>query len=187
MRLSKSAILAYVLLIFASGMAVGWGVFRLYTVRSVNANTVHNPEEWRRHYVSEMQTRLRLQSDQVGKLNSILDETRARFTQAKERMRPELEGIRAEQTGKVRAMLSDSQRQEFEKMRQEHEQREKAHGRLPGPGMSWRRGGRRTRRACPGIAGRMVDPSSTGSRARRSVSRRWLSPAHSLPLRRPRQ
>ncbi len=134
MKLSKAAITLYVALVFVSGVAVGAFGFRLYTVNTVNANTTHNPAEWRKKYVSEMQSRLQLDGGQVGKLNSILDETRVRFSQVKERMKPEFDRIKAEQVDKIRAILSNNQRQEYEKMRQEREQREKAQGK-PSSGM----------------------------------------------------
>ena len=47
MKFSKLALSLYVLLIFASGVAVGIFAFRLYTVNSVAANAPRSPEEWR--------------------------------------------------------------------------------------------------------------------------------------------
>jgi DNA anti-recombination protein RmuC len=135
MKLSKLAVSLYALLIFASGIAIGAVAYRLYTVNTVNANAARNPEEWRKRYTHEMQTRLHLDQDQLRKLNEILDETRVRFTEVRERMKPELERIRSEQTDKVRAMLNDSQRQEYEKMRREREEHEKAHNKPGHPGM----------------------------------------------------
>ena len=134
MKLSRIAVSLYALLIFASGLAVGAFGFRLYTVKSVNASTSHNPAEWRKRYTAEMQSRLHLAPDQSRKLNEILDETRVRFTEARERLRPEMERIRGEQGEKIRAMLSESQRPEYEKMRREREEREKQHSKA-GPGL----------------------------------------------------
>ena len=133
MKLSRAAVSLYALLIFLSGLAVGAFGFRLYTVKSVNANTAHDPAEWRKRYTAEMRTRLHLDPDQSRKLNMILDETRVRFSEAHERMRPEMERIRSEQSEKIRSMLTDSQRPEYDKMRRERAEREK-HNAKPGPG-----------------------------------------------------
>src|SRR5207302_10101370 len=97
MKLSRIAVSLYALLIFASGIAIGAFGFRLYEMKSVNANTAHDPAEWRKRYTAEMQSRLHLAPDQTRKLNEILDETRVRFSAARERQRPEIERIRSEQ------------------------------------------------------------------------------------------
>lgn len=135
MKLSKLSVLIYVLLIFLSGAAVGALGFRLYTVSSVSATTTRRPEEWRKRYLAEMQTRLGLNAQQLKDLNAILDETRTRFHEARERQRPEMDAIKQQQVGKIRAILDDRQQTEYEKMRQEREAREKAQGRPPGPGL----------------------------------------------------
>jgi hypothetical protein len=134
MKLSRLAVSLYALLIFASGIAIGAFGFRLYTVKSVNANTAHDPAEWRKRYTAEMQSRLHLDQDQSRKLNVILDETRVRFSEARERLRPEMERIRSEQVEKIRSMLSENQRPEYDKMRREREEREKEHAKS-GPGL----------------------------------------------------
>jgi DNA anti-recombination protein RmuC len=125
MRLSRAAVSLYALLIFASGVAVGGFGFRLYTVKTVNASTSHDPVEWRKRYTAEMRERLHLDSDQQRKLNEILDETKARFDQVRARNRPEMDRIHAEQVEKIRSMLTDSQRPEYDKMRREKDEREK--------------------------------------------------------------
>jgi len=128
MKFSKLALSLYVLLIFASGVAVGIFAFRLYTVNSVAANAPRSPEEWRRQYVADLRARLHLDADQLGKLNGILDETRARFTAAHDRIRPEMDQIHRDQQDQVRAMLTDTQRQEYEKMLKERDAKKKAEG-----------------------------------------------------------
>src|SRR3954447_9151043 len=128
MKFSKLALSLYVLLIFASGVVVGIFAFRLYTVNSVAANAPRSPEEWRRQYVADMRARLRLNAAQLGKLNGILDETRARFTAAHDKIRPEMHQIHRDQQDQVRAMLTDGQRQEYEKMLKERDAKKKEEG-----------------------------------------------------------
>jgi len=127
MKLSRLAIATYVVLVFASGTLLGVFGQRLYTESVVSAKSGRgtSPDEWRRRYTAEMQSRLKLSPDQVGQLNGILDETRARTREVHERTIPELQTIRKEQQDKIRAMLKPDQQQEYDKMRQEREDREK--------------------------------------------------------------
>ena len=134
MRLNRAGIALYVGLIFASGVAIGAFGHRLYTANSISANTTRNPEEWRKRYMSEMTSRLGLRHEQVTKLNTILDETRARFQEVHEKSRPEMEAIRKEQIQRIRAILDGAQQVEYEKMREERERR--TGGKPPGgPGL----------------------------------------------------
>jgi len=135
MKFSRFTIAVYVTLVFASGAVLGAFGHRLYTVSAVSANTRRNPEEFRKRYISEMQTRLSLNQTQLVQLNSILDETRSRFKEAHARMDPELDRIRAEQQKKVRDILQGAQQVEYDRMRQERDERMRREGRPPGPGL----------------------------------------------------
>ncbi len=122
MSLSRLTIALYVGAIFGSGVVVGVFGHRLYTVNSVDAKTAgRNPDEWRKRYVSEMKSRLKLRDDQLTQLNTILDETRDRVRAAKDRMHPEMEAIRQQQIQKVRAILDPAQVSEYDRMRAERE------------------------------------------------------------------
>jgi Spy/CpxP family protein refolding chaperone len=122
MKLSRAAIALYIGLVFASGAVLGGFGHRLYTVSSVSAKTARNPEEFRKRYLAEMQKRLNLTQDQVMNLNAILDQTRSRYHEAKERMR---ESLREEQVAKVRAILTPDQQLEYEKVQKERAERQK--------------------------------------------------------------
>ena len=129
MKRSNLAIALYLFLIFTSCAIVGAFGFRLYSGTPVAAKTQKvSPEEWRRQYLNEMQSRLKLTSDQFQHLNSILDESHGRFTAAHERNDAAIRQIREEQTSKIRAMLTDTQRPEYEKVRAERDARAKAMG-----------------------------------------------------------
>src|SRR5690348_14080335 len=73
----------YLFLIFVSGAVVGALGYRLYSPPQARARMT--PEEWRRQYLSEMQTRVNLTPDQLEKLNAILDGTHTRFRAAHEK------------------------------------------------------------------------------------------------------
>src|SRR5579863_280410 len=121
MTLSRWKIALYVGLVFVSGAVLGAFSHRLYTVSGVSANAPRNPEEFRKRYMEEMKSRLKLTADQVTKLSVILDETRARVRSTRESIEPEIRKIRDEQQEKVHQILSADQRPEYDKMRQERE------------------------------------------------------------------
>ncbi len=136
MKLTKLSVALYVALLFLSGVAVGAFGYRLYTVAPVSAMTGRpNAAEYRKKYLNEMQTRLKLDAGQVTRLDGILDETRSRFHAVRERTKPEFDTIRSEQVERVNSILSAEQRAEYEKMRKERDEREKQSGRGQGPGI----------------------------------------------------
>ena len=123
MRPSNFKIATYLLLVFASGIAVGAFSQHLYTARSVSARTSRprNPEEYRKKYVGEMQSRLNLNAEQAAKLNSILDQTRNRYEEIRERSKPETDAIQKDQINQINGILNDVQRAEYEKLRKERD------------------------------------------------------------------
>src|SRR5882724_5818215 len=106
MRRSTLTTGLYLALLFLSGVAVGIFGHRLYTLNSVNAraNNPRNPEEFRRRYVAEMRSRLKLTDDQVASLGPILDETRRRHHEQVDKHRPEFKAIQDEQVQKIRGI-----------------------------------------------------------------------------------
>jgi Spy/CpxP family protein refolding chaperone len=108
----------------------------LDAVTTVVTKTTPKPEELRKKRLAEMQSRMKLSDEQFAKINSIYDETRAKFHEVRERYRPELDSLESAQRDKVRAVLTPEQRDEYEKMLKEREAHEKQNGgRGPGPGI----------------------------------------------------
>ncbi|HET8546371.1 MAG TPA: hypothetical protein VFL57_00125 [Bryobacteraceae bacterium] len=141
MSRSSLTMSVYMLAVFLSGAAVGALGHRLYTAQTVVATPDHDrpgrpsPEEFRRRYVQELQTRLDLDRDQLARLNVVLDETRDRMHAVKEKYKPEYEAVNARsrpemkaahdhQVAQIRALLkNDSQRQAYEQFLAERERR----------------------------------------------------------------
>jgi len=124
MKRSTLIIALSMLAVFVSGIAVGGVGYRLYTVKSVAANTPappRSPEEFRKRYIGELDSRLKLQPDQTQKLNTILDQTRSQYHAEKERSKAELKRIHDGQVEQVRSILTDSQKPIYEKFHQERE------------------------------------------------------------------
>jgi hypothetical protein len=135
MKLSRAAIALYVGLIFASGAVLGAFGNRLYDASTSSAKSTRNPEEFRKRAVAEYRSRLKLNDEQVAKLNIIMDETRARVDDTRQKLHPAYKKIREEQQEKVRSMLTPDQQLEYDKMRKEREEREKQPGHGSGPGL----------------------------------------------------
>jgi uncharacterized membrane protein len=124
MKRSSLALVVYLLLVFLSGILAGGFAYGLYIQRSMGAKaTPRTPAEYRSRYVQEMRSRLKLSEDQVRQLNAIMDASRLRYREFREKQKPELEAIDAERVKQLHAMLTDPQRREYEQMRQEREQR----------------------------------------------------------------
>ncbi|HLJ50359.1 MAG TPA: hypothetical protein VKU01_30310 [Bryobacteraceae bacterium] len=124
MKRSNLLIALYLVLLFLAGGAAGVFAYRLYAPPAVNGRDVQKPpshEDWRRQYLNEMQTRLKLSTTQVQQLNSALDETRARFDEAHRRSDAEIKSIREDHQNRVKAFLSDVQRPEYDKIIVEHQ------------------------------------------------------------------
>lgn len=120
----------YLLLVFGSGIAVGAFGYRIYSGTPVSAKVSvpaakPSPEEWRKQYLGEMQARVRLTPAQVQELNGIMDQTRSLFHESREKHNRELQALRDDHANRIRAILTDEQRPEYEKLRAEREQRAK--------------------------------------------------------------
>jgi polyhydroxyalkanoate synthesis regulator phasin len=139
-KLSRAAIALYMALVFVSGAALGVFGNRYYeSVTTVSKSKGGkgrrpSPEEFRRGTISYMQKRLSLSDDQVGKLGVIMDDARGAMDDIMRRTMPEQAAVGMEQVEKIRAMLTDQQRLEYEKMLKEREERMKNKGKGKRPG-----------------------------------------------------
>jgi hypothetical protein len=124
MKRSNFSLVLSLLVMFASGCTVGALGYRLYMIRTVSG-AERNPEHYRQKYMQEMRTRLNLNEQQVNRLSEILDRTRARYREVREKYGPEMKAIGQEQTEQIRSILNDEQRVEYEKIRVEREKRSK--------------------------------------------------------------
>ncbi len=120
----------YLLMVFAGGAGVGVFADRLYTAKTVRADTraipPRNPDDFRKRYVEELKKRLKLDTSQVEKLSGILTATQKRMHDLHERDRPEMTAIHQEQVDRVNEILTAPQRTEYDRMREEREKRRAA-------------------------------------------------------------
>lgn len=128
-RRSQVLVGLYLFLVFASGVAVGGFSHWLYSSKTVSADQPKlSPAEYRRQYVDEMTTRLKLNQEQVAQLSTVLDQTRALYKQVYEKHRPEYRAIQDSQSQMIRAFLSPWQLAEYDQYRIEREERMKSRG-----------------------------------------------------------
>jgi len=127
MKRSGLAAALYVVLVFLSGAVVGIFGYRLYTARTVSASAnVPKPADYRKKYVEDMTSRLRLSQEQVTQLGAILDDTRNRFHEEHDRSKQQLAQIHDDQVQKIHEILSPAQLPEYEKFRAEREKQRDA-------------------------------------------------------------
>jgi hypothetical protein len=130
MKRSGFSTALYVFLVFLSGMVVGVFGYRLYTARtvsaSVNGPAMPRPADYRKKYVDEMTSRLKLSTDQVQQLGAILDETRTRYHEEHDRSKQQLAQIHNDQVQKVHEILTPAQVSAYDKFRAERDKEREA-------------------------------------------------------------
>ena len=113
-----AALLAF--LLFASGILVGALGHRYYAGTIVSAKSA---EDFRHHYIQEMQSRLHLSPAQLNELETILDDTKAKYKAVRDAYHPQMMKIRNEQIARVKSILTPQQIPAYEQLVAEREQR----------------------------------------------------------------
>ena len=121
MSRTQTSLALALLLVFASGIAVGGFGYHLYTAKSVEAISARSSEQLRKDYVSEMKQRLKMTDTQITQMNGVLDQTRLQFKEVRDRMKPDMNRIKSEQIEKINSFLSPEQQKDYEKLRAERD------------------------------------------------------------------
>jgi hypothetical protein len=130
--MTRPIIALYMGLVFASGAVLGVVGNRYYNAYDTEHRNKGNkgrrpsPDEFRHGYLNFMQKRLELSTDQVQKLDLILDDTRAQMDDVMRRTFPEQQAIYKAQDEKIRGMLNDKQLQGYDQVIKEREERNKS-------------------------------------------------------------
>jgi len=119
----------YLLLVFVSGSVVGALGYRTYNPPTARGSAPPSPSEWRHNYIEESRSRLSLSDEQVVKLTAILDQTEARFREAREHENQAIGQIRDEHVERVRTILTPEQLPKYEQLHKEREARSKEQNR----------------------------------------------------------
>lgn len=132
------------LLVFLSGGVLGAFTYRLYSINPVHSGKdagpprKMNPEELRKRYVADLTSAVKLDSQQIAALNSVLDQTHAEFDKLNERVkadrdalnekwRPDREAIHNQQVQRITGLLRPDQLPLYEHFRTERDRQRKLH------------------------------------------------------------
>jgi Spy/CpxP family protein refolding chaperone len=118
-------IAVYLVVVFVSGGVVGALGYRMYSPPAAHSEPHVSPEVWRKQYLDELKARVNLTPDQVQKMNSIMDDTDASFTQARNQHHQEIEKIKEDHRAKLRGILTADQLPKYDQFRTERDARMK--------------------------------------------------------------
>jgi len=149
---AKYWVILQLLGVFASGLVVGALAYRFYDLRQTPPEArlkKEGPAAFRTRFIQTMQERLKLDEEQVRRLDQIMDSSRKRVDEVRRRadaevrklMAPEMEAILKDQRAEIEAILTEEQRKEYAKMLEERRiemekrrgEREKNAGGMPPP------------------------------------------------------
>jgi hypothetical protein len=129
MKRSSFSTWVYLLLVFSSGAALGVFSDHLYTTKTVTATSIgtkNDPTQLRRRYIEEMRNRLKLDAKQVSTLSQILEETDVQMHDLHQKYRPEMTSIHNAQIDRVKGILTEPQRTDYQNMLAERDAKRKA-------------------------------------------------------------
>jgi hypothetical protein len=124
-RQSNVAVAGYLLLVFLAGAVIGGFADHMYVER--RAHVHQTPEQFRQKLVADLEKRLSLQPAQVDQINKIFDATGERFKAIHAKIEPDIEALRTDHDNRVRAILNDQQRVEYDKWRAERDREHARH------------------------------------------------------------
>jgi hypothetical protein len=151
MSKSKLSALLSLILVFASGAVLGAFAYRLYSATPVLTRgspggpppARMGPAEFRKRYAADLTKEMKLDADQIKRLNIILDQTNEEFQTLNQKMKPEQdaldekrdafrekyrpdrEAIHNRQIEGITAMLREDQRALYAAFRAERERQRK--------------------------------------------------------------
>ena len=122
-RKSNLVVLGYLLMVFLAGAVVGGFADRTFFP---GKETRLTPEQYKARIITELNKRLKLQPDQLNRLDGIFDETGDHFRAIHKKIDTDLNALRSEHDDRVRAILTAEQRTEYDKWRAEREKQRAA-------------------------------------------------------------
>jgi len=154
---SKVSAFLSVLLVFASGVAMGAVGYRLYVVKEVAspvlaAKKKTNPEEFRKVFMSKLKDAVKLDGPQVEQIQKIYDEENDWFMQSHKKFDAQVDQVHKEfaherdqmhdaSVAKIKTILRPDQEPLYEKWvadraadRKRHQEQQQQQGQRPGQG-----------------------------------------------------
>jgi hypothetical protein len=123
------AAIASLLVILGAGVGVGVGIDRLWLrpAGAADARRVHRSDRQRTaEAVGRFRQQLSLSEEQAGKVQAVLEKSRADVNAIKSRVEPEIEAVRQRSRQEVEALLSAEQKVRYRQVVMEYEARRRA-------------------------------------------------------------
>jgi DNA anti-recombination protein RmuC len=109
--------------VFLLGAIVGASLGTTIVSRKFAAPLEVSESQRRNMVLEKFKSRLRLTSDQAKQVQVILEQTHQRFKDLNQSIKPQSDEIRHGMRGRIRELLSEEQKKEFEVMTREYDQR----------------------------------------------------------------
>ena len=114
-----------VVVVFALGLVLGASLATTIVSRKLAA--AGPPKDPRHRMMDTFKTRLSLSPSEEEKLQVIFDDAHQQFKALHATVKPQFDAIRGQMRNKIREILDDKQKKEFEVMIQEFDRREREH------------------------------------------------------------
>ena len=118
-----------VIVVFALGLVLGAALATTFVSRKLAAAGPPPPKDARHRMMETFKTRLALTPPEEEKLQAIFDDAHQQFKALHAAVKPQFDAIRDQMRNKIREILDDKQKAEFEVMVQEFDRRQKEHNR----------------------------------------------------------
>lgn len=116
---TRLSALFYLLLVFASGIAVGIVSYRLYATNTASANSPRTISEFRKRYLTGLREKVGASEAQITQITGLLDDTKAKLDALQAQEKPLHDRVQQEHTDAIRALLNDQQKIAFDQWRAE--------------------------------------------------------------------
>jgi hypothetical protein len=111
--------------VFSLGVIVGASLATTFVSRKLAATEPQRHGDPRQKLLEKFKSRLQLSPEQTAQMQAILDETHGEFSQLHQSVKPQFDALRDRMRSRIREILNQSQKQEFEVMTAEFERKEK--------------------------------------------------------------
>jgi hypothetical protein len=118
-----------VIVVFALGLVLGASLATTFVSRKLAAAGPPPPKDAHHRMMDTFKTRLALSPAEEEKLQVIFDDAHQQFKALHATVRPQFDAIRGQMRDRIREILDDKQKKEFEVMVQEFDRREREHNR----------------------------------------------------------
>ena len=123
MSLSKFKALMLMAIVFLLGSIVGASLGTAFVSRKLASPSEPSRSHGREKMIEKFKSRLKLSPQQTAQMQTIVDETHKQFSALHETVKPQFDEIRNRMRARIRELLDEDQKREFEIMNREFDQR----------------------------------------------------------------